>query len=93
MEFIKTPFPEHALDTVARLIGGRPVLADRLGVSVAAIGNWKTRGVPIEHCVNIELAVQGAITRRELRPDDWREIWPELDPDFTGTGPAPLVGN
>lgn len=26
----------------------------------------------------IELATAGAVTRRDLRPDDWRLIWPEL---------------
>lgn len=26
----------------------------------------------------IEMASHGQITRQELRPDDWREIWPEL---------------
>jgi DNA-binding transcriptional regulator YdaS (Cro superfamily) len=29
-------------------------------------------------CVDIERATDGAVTRRELRPDDWQRIWPEL---------------
>lgn len=68
----------HPLDVAAVLVGGRSVLAKALGVSVAAVGNWKTRGmVPIEHCPAIE-AMQKQITRRDLRPDDWQRIWPEL---------------
>jgi len=29
-------------------------------------------------CVSIEQATNGAVTRQELRPDDWQDIWPEL---------------
>lgn len=29
-------------------------------------------------CVRIERESFGAVTRRDLRPDDWHEIWPEL---------------
>lgn len=30
------------------------------------------------YCVAIERATKGLVTRQELRPDDWRAIWPEL---------------
>ncbi len=70
---------EHPLDAAARVVGGRNSLAQRLDISVAAIGNWKKRGAtPIEHCVPIERATNGAVTRKDLRPDDWAAIWPEL---------------
>ena len=78
MDYIKTPFPEHPLDTASRLVGGRKVLADRLGVSVAAIGNWKFRGVPFDQCMPIETATNGAVTRCVLRPEDHHIHWPEL---------------
>lgn len=29
-------------------------------------------------CVRIERVTGGAVTRRDLRPDDWHQIWPEL---------------
>lgn len=29
-------------------------------------------------CVAIEVVTSGAVTRRDLRPDDWARIWPEL---------------
>lgn len=29
-------------------------------------------------CVAIEQASNGEISRKVLRPDDWRDIWPEL---------------
>ena len=31
-----------------------------------------------EYCVAIERATGGRVTRRDLRPDDWSRIWPEL---------------
>ena len=31
-----------------------------------------------ELAVLIEKATNGAVTRQELRPDDWQAIWPEL---------------
>lgn len=31
-----------------------------------------------EICVAIEQASSGAVTRKDLHPDDWAAIWPEL---------------
>ena len=31
-----------------------------------------------ERCVLIEQITGGALSRRDLRPDDWHRIWPEL---------------
>jgi DNA-binding transcriptional regulator YdaS (Cro superfamily) len=55
-------------------------LAKAIGVSPVMVSLWKTgaRPVPIERCVAIEQATGGAVTRRDLRPDDWHLIWPEL---------------
>ncbi|HWH75058.1 MAG TPA: YdaS family helix-turn-helix protein [Methylibium sp.] len=53
--------------------------AKRLGVTQGMVGFW-VRGKPPTpaRAVQIERATQGAVTRQDLRPDDWREIWPEL---------------
>lgn len=40
-----------------------------------------TRTVPPRYCNAIEQATGGLVTRRDLRPDDWAEIWPELKGD------------
>lgn len=40
-----------------------------------------------KYCVAIERATQGAVRRWDMRPDDWREIWPEL----VGVPGAPSV--
>ena len=29
-------------------------------------------------CVAIERATNGQVTRKDLRPHDWKDIWPEL---------------
>jgi len=36
------------------------------------------RPIPIERCPAIEKATDGQVSRRDLRPDDWWLIWPEL---------------
>lgn len=69
---------EHPIVAACRLLGGRRALAERLAVTQSAIGNWKARGVPIMIAAAIESATAGAVTRRDLRPDDWHLIWPEL---------------
>lgn len=83
----KSPVRASALDRATRHAGGAAKLARELQVTPAAITNWKTRGVPISHCVAIERASMGSVTRRDLRPDDWHLIWPEL----IGSEGAPAV--
>lgn len=55
-------------------------LADAIGVPHPLVSQWKTgvRQVPIERCVAIERVTGGLVRRWDLRPDDWRRIWPEL---------------
>jgi DNA-binding transcriptional regulator YdaS (Cro superfamily) len=52
-----------------------------LGISKGAVSQWKAenRRVPAAHCLAIERATNGAVTRRDLRPDDFHLIWPDLD--------------
>ncbi|KVT91898.1 hypothetical protein WK59_03950 [Burkholderia ubonensis] len=54
--------------------------AAQLGVSQGLVYQWLTGRRPIaaDRCVVIERATQGAVSRRDLRPDDWHLIWPEL---------------
>ena len=51
-----------------------------IGVSQGMVWQWisKKRPIPIERCVDIENATKGSISRRDLRPNDWQKIWPEL---------------
>lgn len=79
----------NSLQRAVDSAGGQASLASRLGVKQQHVWNWLNRGgfVPPEHCASIEQATSGAVTRRELRPDDWHRIWPEL---VTPEHPAPV---
>ena len=60
--------------------GNQKQLAEMLGVTPPTVNQWVSgnRPIPIEKCVAIERATNGHITRKDLRPDDWEKIWPEL---------------
>lgn len=54
--------------------------ADDVGVSVSMVGQWISNHRPVtpEKCVVIEKLTKGQVTRKDLRPSDWKLIWPEL---------------
>lgn len=58
----------------------RRALAQEMDIGIANIYQWMRglRPVPVERCAVIERLTQGAVTRKDLRPNDWHEIWPEL---------------
>jgi len=65
----------------ARAERGRQIaLAADRQVQPPVVAAWLSgrRPVPLEHCAAIERFTDGAVTRRDLRPDDWHLIWPEL---------------
>ncbi len=43
------------------------------------VSAWMTgqRPFPPHHCVTLEAHSGGAVTRKELRPEDWARYWPE----------------
>lgn len=55
-------------------------LAVAVGATEASVTWWKQgkRAVPAIYAVAIEQATGGAVTRQDLRPDDWQRYWPEL---------------
>jgi DNA-binding transcriptional regulator YdaS (Cro superfamily) len=67
------------IDTAIEKVGSLGELALLIGASSNQVTNWRQRGVPIEHCSAIEKATNGTVTRKQLRPNDWQKIWPELD--------------
>lgn len=68
------------VESAIQIVGGLTALARLLGVAPPTVHEWKTgkRPVPVERCVAIERATESAVTRQDLRPDDWQDIWPEL---------------
>lgn len=63
-------------------------LALALPAQQALVSQWANgvRPVPPDRCVDIERITCGVVSRRDLRPDDWHRIWPEL---VTKKHPAP----
>lgn len=77
------------IDRAILSAGGVGKLAQAIGVVQSAVSNWRARGsIPPEHCASVEQATGGAVTRRDLRPDDWEKIWPELAQSPTSTAPV-----
>ena len=71
---------EHLIARAADKMGGLAKLAAAMGESVQTVSNWRERGVPVHKCAQFERVTDGEVSRRELRPDDWATIWPELAP-------------
>lgn len=84
-----------------QIVGSQRALARALSIAPTAVGQWRKpeqtggRPVPPKQCVRIERLTAGRVTRRDLRPDDWREIWPELAEDGFAAPEASVgeVGN
>lgn len=60
--------------------GGKSKFADSIGISISYLSQLSSGLASISpaRCTSIEKATDGKVTRRDLRPDDWQEIWPEL---------------
>lgn len=88
----------EAVRKACALLGNQAALARALEVTPVTVGQWLKpdartgRHVPPKQCVRIEQLTGGAVPRRDLRPHDFHEIWPELaandDPN-----PRPALAN
>lgn len=60
--------------------GSATALARAINAHAPDILRWASyeRPCPVRRAIQIERATQGQVTRKDLRPDDWHEIWPEL---------------
>lgn len=60
--------------------GGGRKLAAALGISPSYLSQMigGTSSVSPERAVDIERVTEGAVTRRDLFPENWHRIWPEL---------------
>lgn len=54
---------------------GNQDFANLMGITRAAFHAWNRIGVPVKYCKLIEKLTNGAVDRRELRPDDWQKYW------------------
>lgn len=53
-------------------------LTRRFNLSKQTVNGWQHNGIPIPYCAGVEEECGGEFTRRDFRPDDWQQIWPEL---------------
>ena len=70
----------YAIERAAEVVGNKSVLSRAVGVQPPTLQQWikGTRPIPIQKCIAIERATDGLVTRKDLRPNDWHLIWPEL---------------
>ncbi len=68
-------------------VGAQRKLAKTIGAPAPNISKWAhgRRAVPIARCIPIEKATEGRVTRKDLRPHDWHELWPEIADATTKT--------
>lgn len=70
---------KDAAAKAVQLLGGPVKAARRLGIErYQTVQSWVSNGIPLAHCARVERALDGAVSRRDMQPDDWHEIWPEL---------------
>lgn len=68
--------------------GRAAVLAADLGISPSYLSQLAAGTAPLspKRCVRIERATGGEVTRQDLLPLDWQDVWPELSAHSSGTG-------
>lgn len=57
--------------------------AESVGVSLGMVNHWVKSRSPVspELSVIIERVTEGSVTRKDMHPDNWAAIWPELKQD------------
>lgn len=60
--------------------GAASRLAAMIGAYSSDVSDWTKgrRPVPVRFAVAIEAATDRAVSRKDLHPTDWQQIWPEL---------------
>lgn len=60
--------------------GEQGIMAKKLGVSTSQMSQMVngTCAISNKRCLIIEIFTKGEVSRKDLRPNDWHEIWPEL---------------
>jgi DNA-binding transcriptional regulator YdaS (Cro superfamily) len=66
-----------------RLLGGPTRVSKLVNVSVPAVSMWQNGDIPYDKLVilaaTLEKESHGLVTRKNLFPDNYRLIWPELE--------------
>lgn len=61
-------------------LGGTTAVARLLKVKPPSVHAWRSGTIPEDKLIRLSLFLEraGIATRKELFPNDWAEIWPEL---------------
>jgi hypothetical protein len=66
-----------------KLLGGPTRISKLVGTSVAAVSMWQNGDIPYDKLVilaaTLEKESHGLINRKNLFPNNYRLIWPELE--------------
>lgn len=67
---------------IIEVLGGPAVVAARLGIKAPSVHGWMTgkHGIPDSRLIELgaDIEAAGIYTRKQIRPNDWQQIWPEL---------------
>lgn len=67
---------------IINVLGGTAKVAKLCGVSPPAVSMWRNNGIPQDKMIflaaGLEKATGGQVTRKQLFPDTWQDIWTEL---------------
>lgn len=60
--------------------GEQSKMAEALGISTSQMSQMVSGlcAISNERCVAIEKFTDGLVSRKDLKPDTWQKIWPEL---------------
>jgi DNA-binding transcriptional regulator YdaS (Cro superfamily) len=69
-------------DQIIALLGGTKAVAELCGVAPPAVTQWRSRGIPhgqlLFLAAKLEKQSHGLVTRKEMFPNSWWFVWPEL---------------
>ena len=69
-----------AIQKACQIVGGQSALARIISVTPPTVNQWicEKRSVSARLAVAIEGATSGKVSRKDLRPNDFHLIWPEM---------------
>lgn len=67
---------------IIEVLGGPAAVAKRLCIKVPSVYGWVSSeaGIPDARLIELgaDIEAAGLYTRKQIRPNDWQLIWPEL---------------
>jgi len=73
---------EYTDKEIIEMLGGTSRVSRLCKVSPSAVSLWMTRGIPALQMMYLGATLEkescGLVTRKDLFPDTWQLVWPEL---------------